>query len=112
VDYFRWVEAKGLLDLFGNAIWFGAGEVDFVEDGDHGQVFIVGEEEICDLYEQKNGRGGVLFVLGCLGRRLRREGLRWTSVARNEGKILAGRQAGCNFAAKVNVPVDYLRTNS
>jgi hypothetical protein len=51
VDYFRGIEAKGILDLFGDAVWFGAGKVDFVEDGDHGEVFIVGEEKVCDLYK-------------------------------------------------------------
>ena len=44
------VEAKGFLDLFGDAVWFSAGEVDFIEDGDHGEVFIVGEEKVCDLH--------------------------------------------------------------
>jgi len=44
-----WIEAKGVLDLLGHPIWFGAGQVNFVEDGDHWEVFVVGKKEICNL---------------------------------------------------------------
>jgi len=46
-----WIEAKGVLDLLGDPIGFGAGQVNFIEDGNHWEIFVVREEEICNLYD-------------------------------------------------------------